>query len=665
MNSIRQLPKNISDKIAAGEVVTSPLSVVKELVENSIDAGAGSIIVEIENGGKTYIRVTDDSSGIPSSEVELAFAQHATSKINDESDLGSIATLGFRGEALASIAAVSRLEMVTKVADETTATRVCIEGGELVESGPVGAPDGTSVTVRHLFYNTPARLKFMKTDRGETTKVTDFMSRMAVAYPDKTMRLITNGAALFSTPGKGDIRRAILTVFGTSAGEDLIEVRSESSGQGGGGSMGLAAWIGDPNHSAKTRRGQVFFVNGRYVKDDILSGAIAEAYREFMFEGRYPIAYIFLDMDPTLVDVNVHPTKSEIKFADGAAVREFIREAILSALMSESGIPQAHTAKQFAATRRAEREFYRYSPETGSNNTGADDSGTNNTGAGDAGIGETKRGDASASGDAARLSGAGAPVDGPDAGDDAGDRAGVVKISGLWDGDSGSSGGGARVAGGYASDTEPTGTVREPRGGGGAYPVQQEFRIDSLNVLGAVFGSYIVATGDDNLYLIDWHAAHERVNFERLMRGYRSGEKLSQEMLTPQILRLPAAAKARASEWAAWLADAGFTAEVFGDGSLIVKSAPAFLGMEEAMRYAGDMIDEGGKTPPDNDKAVERIISRACRGSVKANSAIKIDEADALIRDLAVCDNPYTCPHGRPVFIKYSRRQLEKLFKRI
>jgi DNA mismatch repair protein MutL len=207
--------------------------------------------------------------------------------------------------------------------------------------------------------------------------------------------------------------------------------------------------------------------------------------------------------------------------------------------------------------------------------------------------------------------------------------------------------------------------VREPVGDGDAYPVQQEFRIDNLNVLGAVFGSYIVATGDDNLYLIDWHAAHERVNFERLMEEYRSGETLSQEMLTPQILRLPAAAKARASEWAAWLASAGFAAEVFGDGSLIVKSAPAFLGMDEAMRYAGDMIDAGGKTPPDNDKAVERIISRACRGSVKANSAIKLDEADALIRDLAACANPYTCPHGRPVFIKYSRRQLEKLFKRV
>jgi DNA mismatch repair protein MutL len=536
-----------------------------------------------------------------------------------------------------------------------------IEGGEILGTGPVGAPDGTSVTVRRLFYNTPARLKFMKSDRGETTKITDFMSRMAVAYPDKAMRLVTNGTALFSTPGNGDIRKAILTVFGTSAGEDLIEVRSESpepSGQTGGGSMGLAAWIGDPNHSAKTRKAQVFFVNGRYVKDEIIAGAVAEAYREFMFEGRYPIAYVFLDVDPSLVDVNVHPTKSEIKFADGAAVRAFIREAILSSLMSESGIPQAHTAKQFAASRRAEREFYRYSPGSAEGGSAALASAV-----------RPPDGDAyDSDGGSDDYSDAAGVENGVGGGEE--DRAGVVKISGLWNDDGDASGGGGRgpdgnAASGYASDTEPTGTVREPAEEGGAYPVQQELRIDNLSVLGSVFGSYIVASGDDNLYIIDWHAAHERVNFERLMETYHSAEKLCQEMLTPQILRLPAAAKARAAEWAVWLLNAGFVSEVFGEGSLIIKSTPAFLGMDEAIRYAGDMIDAGGKTPPDNDKAVERIISRACRSSVKANSVIKTDEAYALIRDLAACANPYTCPHGRPVFIKYSRRQLEKLFKRV
>ncbi|MDR1495893.1 MAG: DNA mismatch repair endonuclease MutL, partial [Clostridiales Family XIII bacterium] len=445
-NNIRRLPKNIADKIAAGEVVTSPLSVVKELVENSLDAGAGVISADIENGGKSFIRVTDDGSGISSSEVELAFAPHATSKIVDESDLDGIATLGFRGEALSSIAAVSKLEMITKTADERVGTRILIEGGDAVSVDPVGAPDGTSVTVRDLFYNTPARLKFMKSDRGETTKIVDLMSRIATAYPEKRIRLITNGAVLFSTPGKGDRLNTILTVFGTTAGEDLIEVHAESGAADG---MKLTAWISDPNHSAKTRRGQVFFVNGRYVKDDIMAGVVSEAYREFMFEGRYPYAYVFLGIAPSLIDVNVHPTKSEIKFADGESVRVFLKDALLAGLMSEAGIPKAHNARQFAAAKRAEREFYGYRDAAA-----ADDprgAGGVDSGASSDGVTET-------------------------------DEPTVVKISELW------GEGGAAVpsvapravtgnthrsddAYDYAEEEREI-TVHEPAPSGGAYPVQ-------------------------------------------------------------------------------------------------------------------------------------------------------------------------------------------------
>jgi DNA mismatch repair protein MutL len=242
-----------------------------------------------------------------------------------------------------------------------------------------------------------------------------------------------------------------------------------------------------------------------------------------------------------------------------------------------------------------------------------------------------------------------------------------VKISDLW-----AEGGDAVRPASYIPDVSSEsglgeaggGEVREPEVSSDAYSAQLEFRIDFIRVLGDIFGSYIVAADDDNLYLVDWHAAHERVNFERFLAEYRSGEKLVQEMLTPQVLRVPAAARARSEEWAAWLTDAGFGAEVFGDGSLIIKSAPAFLDLDEAVRYAVDMIESGGKTPPDNDRAVERLIARACRSSVKANSPIRQDEAEALLKSLAGCRNPYTCPHGRPVFIRYTRRQLEKLFKR-
>jgi DNA mismatch repair protein MutL len=352
-----------------------------------------------------------------------------------------------------------------------------------------------------------------------------------------------------------------------------------------------------------------------------------------MFEGRYPHAYLFLDIDPAAVDVNVHPTKSEIKFANGEAVRGFVRDALLSGLMSRVGIPKARTARQFAAIKQVEREFYRY------DEGGAD----------------------------AAPSGENAPSDegSPRAGAEGGPGV-VVKIADLWSGegaDAGPEGGAAPGGAVREAEAETSGDVYRAAPGARP-PVQQEFRIDFLRVLGDVFGSYIVAADDDSLYLVDWHAAHERVNYERFMAEYRSGEKLVQELLAPQVLQIPAAAKPRAEEWAAWLTEAGFGAEVFGGGSLIVKSAPAFLDMDEALRYAADMIEAGGRTPPDNDRAVDRLIARACRSSVKANSAIRPDEASALLAALAKCANPYTCPHGRPVFIRYTKHQLEKLFKR-
>ncbi|MDR0519331.1 MAG: DNA mismatch repair endonuclease MutL [Clostridiales Family XIII bacterium] len=690
MSGIRQLPKEIADKIAAGEVVSAPLSAVKELVENSIDAGAGSIGVEIECGGKTFIRVTDDGSGIDEGDVRLAFAPHATSKITEEPDLVSIKTLGFRGEALSSIAAVSRLEMVTKTADARTARKVVIEGGEFISDEPAGAPDGTSVTVRDLFYNTPARLKFMKSDRSETTKIVDLMSRIAVAYPDIKIRLSTGGTVLFSTPGRGDRMRTILTVFGDSAGEDLIHIdtreRGAEAGVGGkaqgraggtasagggsgaasdGGSLrlpSLTAWVSNPNRSAKTRRNQIFFVNGRYVKDDVISGAVSDAYREFMFEGRYPLVYLFLEIDPSFVDVNVHPTKSEIKFAEPAEVREFVKGAIASALMSKAGVPTARTARQFASAKRAEREFYRLGEDSAGGESGGEVQGA-------AVASDTfDTSDASDTSDTAGAEGEFAEIvnikqlySGYEP-----ESTGTVREKSLYEdnGPEAARHGGAETALSGADSLKSE--KRKPLGArqNGGAPNQQEFRIDYLQVLGTVFGAYIAAADEDSFYLVDLHAAHERVNYELFMSAYRSGEKLSQTMLAPEVVRLPASARAHTEEWAALLSEVGFDAEIFGDGSLVVKSVPAFLGADEAMRFLGDIIESGGGSVPDNDRAVERLISRACRASVKANTKLLGEEARALLTSLASCANPYTCPHGRPVFLRYTKYELERLFKR-
>jgi DNA mismatch repair protein MutL len=713
MSEIVKLPKEVSDKIAAGEVVTGPLSVVKELVENSIDAEAAQISVEIEKGGKTFIRVTDDGKGIAADDIKLAFEPHATSKITSDKDLDKIATLGFRGEALASIAAVARLEMTTKTAREKVALKVSADGGEISDIEETGAPDGTAMTVRDLFYNTPARRKFMKSDRAETAAIADFMSRVAVAYPDRKIRFATNGAVLFATPGRGDRMRAILTAFGAGAGDGLIPITADNAeadaasaertlkrgAEKNGGPRGSAditpmkmtAWISDPSHSAKTRKNQVFFVNGRYIKDETLSGAVRDAYKEFMFEGRYPHIFMFLEISPETVDVNVHPTKSEVKFADAALVRDFVKDAITRTLMSSEGVPQAQTAKQFAAARRAERDYYSIND---------DSAGATQTDAIHSHITQpviarnevTKQSTHTPSDDSAMQGG------------ESGEYAEVVNISGLWsksavrenvgssdvygehrgqggtidisaDGSAGTETGGQ----GDSADISAEGSAGKRTGGESGSPdmkgagapegaarrgVQREIRIEYLAYIGSVFGSYIVASDDEHLYLVDWHAAHERVNFEKLLEQYRADEKLRQSLLAPEVISIPAAARPYTEKWAKWLTDAGFEAEIFGGGSLIIKAVPAFLSAGEALRYVNDLIESAGKNPPDNDRAVERLISRACRSSVMANANIRKEDATALLKSLSKCKNPYTCPHGRPVFIKYTKHDLEKLFKR-
>ncbi|MDO4552385.1 MAG: DNA mismatch repair endonuclease MutL, partial [Bacillota bacterium] len=331
---IIQLAKEIADKIAAGEVVERPLSVVKELVENAVDAGASSIVVEIRNGGKTYIRVTDDGFGIPADELETAFLRHATSKIRSAEDLERIQTLGFRGEALASIAAVSRVEVVTKTADARLGMRVKFEGSQLTEKGEVGCPDGSTFVVTDLFYNTPARLKFMKKEAAESSLIIDFISKMALAYPHIRFRMINGDSVLFSTNGKGNLYQNILTIFSRDLADHLLSAEAEKEG------MTLQAWLSPPENSRSNRKYQIFFVNGRWVNSRLLEAAVKDAYAEKMPEGRHPVAFLFLEMDPARLDVNIHPNKKEVRFDHEGEVRVFISEALRRALHSQNAVGQ-------------------------------------------------------------------------------------------------------------------------------------------------------------------------------------------------------------------------------------------------------------------------------------------------------------------------------------
>ena len=333
---IRILEKNIADKIAAGEVIDRPVSIVKELVENSIDAGASMITIEIHNGGKSYIRVTDNGCGIEDDQVELAFKRHATSKIINEKDLDSIETLGFRGEALASIAAVSRVELITKTSGAKTGRRVLTEGSEILENTAIGCPDGTTITVKDLFYNVPARQKFMSADASEARQIIDFASRIALSYPDVRFNVINGNKRAFTTAGKGNIKASIVNIYGADIGKDLIPVEKTSSG------YTLKGYISSPGTSMSTRSRQIFCVNGRIISSSVLEHALDKAYKDRLFHGRFPIAFLFLAMPAEKLDVNIHPTKKEVRFDDNAEVEDFVQEAVIQSLQGKEGIPAVH-----------------------------------------------------------------------------------------------------------------------------------------------------------------------------------------------------------------------------------------------------------------------------------------------------------------------------------
>lgn len=588
---IKLLSKIVADKIAAGEVVDRPLSIVKELVENSIDAGATQLTVEINNGGKSYIRVTDNGSGIDKEEVSLAFMRHATSKISAAEDLDHIETLGFRGEALASISAVSKVELITKKREDKTGSRLVIEGGEVVESVPVGCPDGTTLVVSHLFYNTPARLKFMKSDSTESTLIIDFISKIALAYPDIIIRLISNGVNLFTTQGKGDRFNTILTVFSREVGDGLLPVYAETD------AMKLEGFVSKPSYSKTNRKHQIFFVNGRSISSKVIETGIEEAYSDKMFDGRFPVGFLFLSVDATKVDVNIHPNKKEVRFEDDRIIREFLSREIRTTLNTKNSIPEIKNKKpekpdyiqkqeqvnikQLLSTIRETEEISSYSfqvqPETES------------------------------------------PV-----------------IYQEW---------------------EKNETVVQK---------YQPFLINDLKLIGVIFGTYIIGTLENTFYLIDQHAAHERIFYESLMSQCKCKESAVQTLLLPFIVNVSYITKENAYDWLDLLIDTGFDMEEFGPKAYKVNGVPAFMSMMEAQDFITYFLENISEDIDlTNEKIVEKIISTSCKSAIKAGDIISMDEVRALISQLSTCENPYSCPHGRPTFIKLSRTEIERMFKRI
>ena len=644
---IRILDKDVADKIAAGEVVDRPLSIVKELVENSIDAGATTISVEIKKGGKEYIRVTDNGCGIPENEVETAFLRHATSKISTAADIDAIETLGFRGEALASIAAVSRTEIITKTADTKTGVRMVIEGSEIMLKESTGCPDGTTFVVCDLFYNTPARRKFMKTDAAESSAVIEFMQQIALAYPELKIRMINNGTLLFSTNGKGDRYKNILTVYDRSIGEDLIPVHAES------GYLEVEGYVSNPGTSRATRRHQIFFVNGRVVESKVIQRGIAQAYADKLFEGRHPVVFLFLKVRPDTLDVNIHPNKREIRFDDEKFIIETVRSAIRDSLLSKESIPQVRktdifkmkqepvktapvqqTAVKPAAVPGKTAESVKSAAEPLKIEKPVEEKQVDVKTLLSTLRKETPKQEPKPEIKAEKPA---EPAVKP------GNKAEKPQIK--------------ETPASYVPETKSE--IPEP------VKTPKPFDFDDLKITGSIFGTYITAVDENCFYLIDQHAAHERIFYEKLLREFRESEKHSQPIMMPIVMQSTLSAK-REEGWKKALNQMGFLVEDFGPKTFIIKEIPMFMGLQEAGDFLNDFMDNAGEgIYLENQPAIERLIMKSCKSAVKAHDYLKNDEIDQLIKDLRNCENPFSCPHGRPTFIKMTQYEIEKMFKRV
>lgn len=611
---IRILEQSIADKIAAGEVITGPVAVVKELVENAIDAGATAITVEIKAGGKEYIRVTDNGSGIPSGEVELAFQKHATGKIVTEEDLANIGTLGFRGEALGSIATVSDLEMVTRTAEETVGTRLYLKAGEVAEKKAIGCEVGTTVTVMHLFYNTPARLKFLRTDRGEGALVFDFLSKAAIAYPHIRMQVVRDGKVLFHTKGNGDGLQAILAVYGGALKGKLIPVEAENAD----GSLALRAYIADPMESRPTRKMQIFFVNGRLVHDRTMEEAVAAAYKGRLFAGRYPVVFLFLETTPDKLDVNIHPSKDRIRFYDSETIGSFIAGTLEKGLLTEDAVPELHLGAKVALTKDAT------SPVTKPPATRPAD---------DAVSAAPQRADEPAKKDSYAVQ-----DNAPSAADS--EQVDIkTLLSEMRKKD--------RAESAHAIAETPV-------------SLDRPFDFRRLTPKGIFFDTYIAAADEDAVYLIDQHAAHERVLYEQIRRAFREKEGESQLRLTPETFDLPPGAE----DILPPLEKLGFSLEEFGPSTYLVRAVPLSMAGLDIKAFLLDFAE--GYTGGDiaSEELRDRIATMACKAAVKGHDRLTEEEVLRLLQDLADCDNPFSCPHGRPTFLRMTKGELERNFKR-
>ncbi len=574
--SIRVLAPDVAGKIAAGEVAERPSLVVKELIENSLDAGATQVTIEVTGGGSELLRVTDDGCGIPAEEVELAFQRHATSKITSAHDLDDVRTLGFRGEALPSIAAVARVSLVTRPAGTETGRRVELKGGRVVGNTAAGCPQGTSFTVQGLFHDLPARRKFLKSPAAETSRVSDMVSRFVLAYPEVRFHLLVNGRRSISSPGNGSLLDALASVYGAETASSLLTVDSGGPRDG----YAVTGYISAPSHHRANRSYMTFLVNRRWVQSGLLAFALSESYQGFLPKGRHPLGVVNLTVPPADVDVNVHPAKREVRFRREDVVFPALQRAVRGALVATSPVPQVRVA-----------------PE-------------------------------------------------PWSGD------GAAK---PW------SAGGRQSPGPAGSEMALEAALELGGAGASATPAQATA---DLRLLGQVRNTYLVAEGPDGVYLIDQHAAHERVLFERIAARGPGGRALSQSLLEPATVQLSPGQEEVIRGNGDLLERYGFVAEPFGERSYLVRAVPQMVTDGDPGRALVEILDMIAfeRLLKEREEAVAASI--ACHSAVRAGKSLDMREMEELVAQLGACDSPQTCPHGRPTMIHLSSHHLEREFGR-
>lgn len=644
---IRVLEPFIADKIAAGEVIERPLSIVKELAENAIDAGATNIVVEIRGGGKSYIRVTDNGCGIPAEEVPVAFERHATGKISELDDLSHIETLGFRGEALASICAISRMTIYTKTADSPLGTKMEIQGGRVLPTEPVGVNKGTTMIVEDVFYNTPARRKFMRSDAAEASAIIDLVQKLALFYANIGFQIINNGKTVLTTSGDGDSLHAITRVYPTKDFSNLLEIHGEY----------VTGYISDPGVTKTNRTGQIFFVNGRYIKSDVIEKGLMEGYGDRIFSG-HPIAVLFLQVPPDSIDVNIHPNKKEVKFLDAGRIKSDLAQAVRDAIYQERAIPAASSVhcispeenngsiKESSDSSKQE-ESQEEVPMVLENNsnithqhekTTATKQFTEQLGIRDFLSRKRREPDSTANiatvGNTQEL---------------ASPHTEYTEM--LYDNSNKS-----RVS----ESQEPSLRIPIPA------PSNRLFDFQNLTVCGYVFSAYIITRAGDNLFVLDQHAAHERILYEKLIHQYNQEEHLPQPILTPILLNTSSDVYHGTREWMDVLRQIGYDVEDFGTNTFILRGIPANMDLSEAETFARETIDiqDNEVHLHRNVPAVDKLIMRSCKAAVKANDHLSEREIQELLETLSKCVNPFSCPHGRPTFIRISKYEIERAFRR-